>query len=251
MELSVVIIVSKMQPGWTEITLSNLAGMDAEIILYDTTGTRYPDTFLERYTVRLCRGPWEGYEHVRFRAAGCATHDWILMLHAGEQLDDRFKRSLRDLPGQTRAGAYRIRFKNFFQNRWLNHGDWGGYYHIRLANRRSVNIQDGRVTEQLFSAQQVRVGKLRGHILHSSIRDRYELVRKIANDAYVAATRYYREGRRISRVRRVFSPLAAFLHAYILKLGFLDGRHGFLCARMGAKYTSLKFIRLRELKTGF
>lgn len=250
MELSIVIIVSKSHADWTEKTLQNLAGLDAELLLYDTTNNTYAESVLQKQGVRFCRGPWEGYEHVRYTAALRAKYDWILMLHAGEQLDDRLKNSLRSFDLKSRQQAYRIRFKNFFDNKWLCHGEWGGYYHIRFANRKSVSVKDQRVTEQIFAQQEVPVGRLAGHILHSSIKDRNALIKKIAEDAELKAAKYFREGRSITPVRSWFSPLVTFFQAYILKLGFLDGRHGYFCARMGAKYTSLKYARLRELRKG-
>jgi len=35
-----------------------------------------------------------------------------------------------------------------------------------------------------------------------------------------------------------------------LKLGFLDGHAGYICARMTAYYTFLKYARLKELNKG-
>lgn len=250
MELSIVIIVSKNHADWVAKTLQNLAGLDADLLLYDTTNNIYTEQDLHQQGVRLCRGPWDGYEHVRYKAAVLAKYDWILMLHAGEQLDQSLKNSLRRFDHKSRQQAYRIRFKNFFDNKWLCHGEWGGYFHIRFANRKSVCIKDGRVTELIFAQQQVPVGRLAGHILHSSIKDRNALLKKIAEDADLKAAKYFREGRSIRPLRSFFSPWVTFFQAYILKRGFLDGWHGYFCARMGAKYTSLKYARLRELKNG-
>ena len=39
----------------------------------------------------------------------------------------------------------------------------------------------------------------------------------------------------------------SFINNYIFKLGFLDGHAGYVCAKMTAHYTFLKYARLREL----
>lgn len=92
------------------------------------------------------------------------------------------------------------------------------------------------------------MGKLQGCILQKEITDRYKLLRKITRDAYLFAAKYYREGRGVTLLRSFFSPVASFFQAYFFKLGFLDGQAGFFCAGMAAKYTSLKYSRLRQLR---
>ncbi|MBK8141683.1 MAG: hypothetical protein IPK57_12165 [Chitinophagaceae bacterium] len=51
----------------------------------------------------------------------------------------------------------------------------------------------------------------------------------------------------------VQTPLISWFYIFnysILKLGFLDGHAGYICARMTAYYTFLKYARLKELNKG-
>ena len=248
MELSIIVLVSPANRKRVELTVQNLAHLNAELLLYSTTAMLYPDEWLQQYRVRLFTGPLQGYEQVRYQAACLARYDWILMLHAGEQLDERLQESLRCFDYRYRPEAYRIRFKNLFGNKWLCHGEWGGDYHIRLANRNSVQLSNQRVSERLFVQQHILVRRLQGHILHSSFANREALHRKMLLDASMAAIKYYRQGRSISLLRKLFSPAVAFLQSFILKRGFLDGWAGYYCAKMKARYTVIKYARLRELK---
>lgn len=248
MELSIAIIVCKRDAAGTEKTVQSLFGLDADIFLYDTSNEDISAQQAAKYNIRLCKGAWEGYEQVRFKAAMKAKHDWILMLHTGEELDEKLRHSLQQLDYSNIRIAYRIGFINFFANKWLRHGAWGSYSPVRLANRGMVTVPGGRVNESIFSGQEIRIRKLKGHILHSSFRDRNGLAKKVIRDALLAAARYYREGRRVYLINMIVSPVIAFLQNYFFKLGFLDGANGYICARMGARYTFMKYARLRELK---
>ena len=46
----------------------------------------------------------------------------------------------------------------------------------------------------------------------------------------------------------LFNPMAAFIKAFILKRGFLDGTPGFAVAVMGAVSVFFKYAKLYELQ---
>jgi hypothetical protein len=75
------------------------------------------------------------------------------------------------------------------------------------------------------------VTSMRGDILHYTINSVDEHNRMIAERyAPLGAQKMYDEGRRTSPVKAVFSAWFAFIRAYFLKLGFLDGYAGFCIA---------------------
>lgn len=150
MKLSVVIIVSRRYAGGAEQTLKSLAGLEAEIVLFDTTNSDCLKTALQNYEFRVCKGTWDNYEHVRYKAAACATCDWILMMHTGEEIDDRLKKCLQSFAYGEKPVAFRVRLKSLFENKRLDHGEWSGFWRVRLANRKGIAIHDERVSEQVF-----------------------------------------------------------------------------------------------------
>lgn len=250
MKLSVVIIVCKNDAEGVEKTLRSVAALGADTLLYDTTNKDFSGQAALKYGVRSHRGEWEGYEQVRYKAAQEAKNDWILMLHAGEQLDEKLQNAVKKLDPENENLAYRIRFKTLFEDRWLTYGELGRYSNIRLANRTGLRIRDQRVNDAVFLKEWITIKKIRGYILHTSVRDRNELEQKIYRDALLGAAKYYRQGRKAAAIRLFFSPLATFFQTYFFKLGFLDGRQGYVCARLAAKYSFLKYTRLRKLNQG-
>lgn len=246
MELSIVIICKNDAAGM-EDTLRSIAGLDADILVYDAGSTDSSKQIAINNGVRLHEGEWESYNCIRYKAAQQARHDWILMLHTGEVLDDTLKSSLTNFKMPNDRFVYKIRFKNYFGKRWLQHGEWGRYSHIRLANRKGVKTNGHKVCDEIFSQPGIATKRINGFIIHRVQRDIHSFAKKIMNDALLSAARYHREGKKANAGKLVFSPLFAFVKNYVFKLGFLDGWEGYVCAQMSALYTFLKYTRLREL----
>jgi hypothetical protein len=247
MKLSVVIIVCKMDAAGTLRTLQSLRLPGADLVLYDTSRSGIAKALAGSFDARWVEGDWQGYEQVRYQASLVAMNDWILMMHTGEELDHRLRNSLLRLNYENSRVAYRIRFKSLFNRKWLCHGEWGGHYHIRLANRLTVSVVDQKVSEALFRQQGITVQKLGGNILHRVLHDQLSLHGKLRRDARLAAIRYFRLGQHCTLLHLIISPLIAFFQNYLLKLGFLDGRQGYVCARLGAWYTFAKYRQLRKM----
>lgn len=248
MNLSVVIIVSKHDAAGTERTIQSVTSLDADILLYDITRTAFAEAVAARYSTRFLKAAWEGYEQVRYHAARMAKFDWILMLHTGEVVDKKLHGSLRQFDYQSRGQAYRIRFLNRFEEKSQRYGYWIRDYRIRFANRTCVKVDNQRVNETIFSNQGVVVKRMKGAVLHSSVKNKKALQIKIIRDAMLAALKYHRLGRKPGIMRQFFSPPAAFIQQYFFKLGFLDGRAGFVFASKTALYSRLKYARLKELQ---
>ncbi len=247
MNLSVVILVSKDDAEGTEKTLKSTGGLNAEIILYDTTDTDFAEQASRNYNAKLYKGKWEGYDRVRYNAAARAAYDWVLMLHTGEELDEELKSSIRQLELKEPAKAYRIRFRNFYKNKWLRHGEWGKEFHIRLANKRSIRFERQQINENLFYRQNIPVENLHGFISHTIYSDSGQLSVRFKKDALFLAAKYHLQGKKSGVFKMLFSPVCAFLKNYLFKLGILDGGPGYLLSRMHAWHNFLKYARLRKL----
>jgi glycosyltransferase involved in cell wall biosynthesis len=246
MELSIVII-SKNDATGLERTLKNVASLNTEILVYDAGSTDGSREIAVENGAILYNGVWECYGHIRYKAALLACHDWILMLHTGEVVDEALKESLRNIDLTNAKQVYRIQFKNYFGNKWLRHGEKGRYSHIRLANRKGVETVGETVDESLFLQAGIEVKNSKGYIIHHAIKDCNAFAKKVMNDALLSAARYQRQGRKASFIKLLFSPIFSFIKNYFFKLGFLDGWEGFFCAGMSGWYNFLKYNRLREL----
>jgi len=242
-----VVIVCKNEADVIAATLQSLAGLTTDILVYDSGSTDGTQGIIKQFDARLNEGTWEGFGKTKNKAVALAKNDWILSLDADEAIDDELKRSLIGLSLTDEKTVVDILFKNFLGNKELKHGEWGGDHHVRVFNRKQVHWNEAPVHESLVFPEGVITRKIKGYILHRTMKDMDDYSRKMIQYAMLNAEKYYRQGKKASWSRIRLSPGFTFLNYYILKGGFLDGHTGYVCAKMTAYYTFLKYARLKEL----
>lgn len=242
-----VVIVCKNEAGVIGLTLQSLQGLTDDIVIYDNGSTDGTQEVVKQYNVYLHEGSWEGFGKTKRKAVALAGHDWILFLDADEAIDEELKKSIQELQPDSEKTVYEVAFRNFFKDKHLRFGEWGTDYHIRLFNRKYANWDEAPVHEKLVLADGVTVQKLNGNILHRTLKDIDDYRKKMIHYAVLGAEKYYRQGKKSNWFKRHLSPVFTFLNYYILKLGFLDGKEGFISARMTAWYTAMKYTKLKEM----
>lgn len=242
-----VVIICKNEADVIGQTLQSLEGLCDDIIVYDNGSMDNTIEQVKKFNVQLRQGIWEGFGPTKNKAIALAKHDWILSLDADEAIDQELKKSLLALQLTGENDVYEIRFKNFLGTKYLKYGEWGGDKHIRLFNRKKVYWDDASVHEELLIPPGMSIKKLNGYVLHQTMRDIHEYASKMFRYAMLNAEKYHLQGKKSSFFRIRVAPGLSFFNYFILKGGFLDGYAGYVCARMTAYYTFLKYARLREL----
>jgi glycosyltransferase involved in cell wall biosynthesis len=199
-------------------------------------------------------------------------HPWVYYSDADERvppaLRDELLRQLAN-PDSTHV-AYRLRYKNIFMGRWLRHGGIYPVWIMRLFRPDRVRYETREVNAH--PVVDGTVGELREHFIHYSF-NKGLLSWFVKHNGY--STMEAREGVRIrsrSSLRKewakLFSKDAAerrrsmknlsffiplrgmvrFLHMYLWRGGFLDGRAGYHYCAMIAMYEYWIELKIRELE---
>ena len=162
--------------------------------------------------------------------------------------------------------AFRVRFKNYFQDRWIKHSSLYPTWVVRLF--RPQNISFERATNLRYIVKG-REGRLNEHFLHYSFRrgilpwiqkhtvyaDGEARESLNANQAErgwlrlfsIDAVRRRSAWKRLS-MRMPLRPVARFVYMYFLRMGFLDGRPGLIYCALLSFYEWMIVLRLHELK---
>jgi glycosyltransferase involved in cell wall biosynthesis len=243
-----VVIIAKNEAHIIGQILQSLQGISDDIIVVDNGSTDGTQSICKEYSARLIETSWQGYGPTKNIGIDAATHDWILNLDADEAVDADLKTVIQNLPLQNENEAFEMRFKNFFLGKWIRHGEWGSDKHIRLFNRNKIRWNDAAVHESLTISAQTIVTLLNGYILHYTTHSLEEYEQKTVAYAKLNAQKYFRQGKKSSFIKRYISPIFSFIHNYIIRLGFLDGKEGFMIAKTTAYYTYLKYSFLKKMQ---
>jgi len=242
-----VVIICKNEEQEIGRTLQSLRDLTDDIVVLDNGSTDNSKNVIRASGARLIEESWEGFGKTKNKATGFAKYDWILNLDADESIDVELKNSLLSAELQNENEVFEIKFKNFLGDAYLRFGEWGGDRHIRLFNRKKVNWNEAVVHEGLVLPAGIRIKKLKGFVLHYTVKNEVEFAAKMLRYGLLNAEKYAAEGKRSSWTRVYLAPIFSFLRYYVFKLGFLDGHAGFICAKMSSYYTHVKYARLLKL----
>ena len=248
MEISVVII-TRNEAHIIGSTLKSLRGLTDDIVIVDSGSTDDTLNICRGFNAKIIETGWNGYGPNKNIGINAARHNWILNLDADEAIDEELKTAISKLSDPPANELYEMWFKNYFMNKWIRHGEWGSDKHIRLFNRTVVRWNEAAVHEQLMMSEKTTKQILPGYILHHTVHSLAEYEQKTIAYARLNAKKYAEQGKKWQWLRQQFSPVFSFIHNYLVRLGFLDGREGYLIARTTARYTYLKYAFLHELLT--
>ena len=242
-----IVIVCRNEAHIITRSLETLAGITDDILVYDNGSTDGTQELVKSFGVRLYEGAWEGFGKTKNRAIMLAKYDWILSLDADEGIDETLRRSLCEWQPGEMLEVFELSFKNFLGERHLAFGEWGNDSHVRIFNRLQVKWNDAPVHEELLFPPGIIVKKMKGYVLHRTMKDLLDYSHKMVHYAMLGAQKYFEQGKRPNWIKLHLSPGFNFIKFYFFKLGFLDGYPGYLSAKMTAWYTFMKYARLKEL----
>jgi glycosyltransferase involved in cell wall biosynthesis len=136
--------------------------------------------------------------------------------------------------------------KNFFLGRWIRRGGFYPDPKLRLIRRGAGKF------EEYGAHPTIKVNGPTGRLKHALIHNAYPMLRGYidhmnsysSSGAEVAVAK---GRRRFNLINIVIRPKLTFLYNYIFRLGFLDGREGFLLHLYHAVYVSWKYAKAWEL----
>ena len=208
------------------------------------------------------------------------SHDWVLIVDCDERITPELWDEIELAIQQPQLDGYYLNRRVFFLGAWIRHGgkypDWnlrlfrhqkGRYENLQTAD--IPNTGDNEVHEHVMIDGAV--GYLKQDMLHEDFRDLYHWLARHNRYSNWEARVYYNLltgmgdggtiganlfGDAVQRkrflkkiwVRLPFKPFLRFVLFYILRLGFLDGRAGYIYGRLLSQYEYQIGVKLFELK---
>ncbi len=243
-------IIAKDEAAHIEACVRSVAFCDEVLVLDSGSRDGTPD-LARRAGARVVETDWPGYVEQKGRAASLASNDWVLSLDADERVDDRLRAAVERLRagGEPREAGFEVTRHVFYLGRWIDHGGWFPEWRTRLFDRRRARWAGVDPHDRVEADGPV--GRIaEGEIQHFTYGSIAEHVAQIDRFTTIAAREKVARGERASLAATVLRPPWRFLRMYVLRLGFLDGRAGFVLASLAAYYVLLKYAKVWEA-TGY
>jgi hypothetical protein len=241
-----VVVIAKNEAARIEACLQSVSWAD-EIVVVDSDSSDATRDIARRFTSRVYEIPWRGFGPQKQAAVELATHDWILSVDCDERVTPDLATEICGILASNRPqDAYSVPRRTFLGTKEIRHCGWYPDRTVRLFDRRRARFSDQPVHERVIV--EGRAAECKGHLLHYSFSGIEPLLSKLNHYSDLSALQMFEEGRKSSFLDFTVRPLFAFVHTYVLRLGFLDGVEGLEIATTTALLTFTKYIKLRELR---
>lgn len=242
--------------------LKSLSGID-DILVVDSGSTDRTCALAEQLGARILTRSFDNFASQRNFGLdeGKLRYEWVLHLDADEVATPELLGALESLTPKSGIEGYRVPSKTILNGRWLKYSGMYPTYQVRLGHRDRMRFkQVGHGQREDLTLEQV--GTLHEPYLHYNFSHGLtQWLSKHASYANAEAEQLLQgckevhnlgglcsgnrtERRRalkrlVNRLPVVLRPPLRFLHAYILRRGFLEGRAGLQYALMLSCYEAM------------
>lgn len=276
-----VVVLAYNEESNLERCLQSVRGHAGEIVVVDSFSTDGTLDIARRYTEKIHQHLYQGHpqqwqwtlSHVPF------DFDWILAVDADFLVTPALWHAIGEALLDNDAGinGYFVRHRQIFRGRFLRHGALYPRYWLRLFRHRAVRVDLAELVDVHFYVQPP-VGRLEHDVIEDNVKDR-DLAFWIRKQLRFAERQAVEELRRLGgagtepaapprllgspdqrilrlkqmwrRLPRYLRPFLLFGYRYVIRLGFLDGKEGFLYHFTQALLYRLAVdVRMEELEAG-
>jgi len=124
----------------------------------------------------------------------------------------------------------------------MKHSGWWPDHVIRLIRRDAARFSDDRAHERLLVEGVTR--KLKQPLMHEAISTMDQMLGKMNLYSTASARMLHERGRKASLATAILHGTWAFFRTYVFRLGFLDGREGFILAVANAEGSYYRYVKL-------
>ncbi len=216
-----------------------------EIVILDSGSVDETEAIARQFTDKFfINTSWPGFGKQRQLAQSYVASDFVLWLDADERVTPELKESIQHAIGNYQGKqVYRINRLTTAFGKQINHSGWSPDWVVRLFKTSETQYNDALVHESVVIPEGFTTVTLQGRLKHFTYEKLSEYTSK--THQYMQAWADQREGRKqASLFGAVLHGFFRFIKMYILKKGFMDGRHGLLLAILSANTTFTRYADL-------
>jgi glycosyltransferase involved in cell wall biosynthesis len=263
-----VVILTKNEERDLPACLASLNWTD-DVHVLDSGSTDNTVPIAEGFGAIISQNPFESFGKQRNFALDnlCLKYDWILFLDADEVVTSEFKAEVvkRISEADDSIAGFYCCWKMILEGKWLKYCDNFPKWQFRMLKKgrasftdfghgQKEGIVDGKI--EYIKEPYLHYGFSKGWALWLERHNRYSTLE--AKERYLNTPPFKNIFSKNSSIRNPALkswlskvpgwPMLRFLQAYIISLGFIEGKQGFIYCSNMAYYEFLIQIKIRELK---
>lgn len=215
-----------------------------EIIILDSGSTDGTQAICAEYTEHVFNADWPGFGPQKNCALAKASGDWVLSIDSDEVVMPTLASEIQQIIKNAGNGfaAFSIRRHSRFLGKLIRYGDWRNDRPVRLFRRANARFSDDAVHERLIVDG--KIGACQAFMLHDAFTSLDEVLVKMNLYSSLSAEMKTACGKRGGLFKAITHGLWTFTRGYVLRLGFLDGKEGFMLAVSNAQGCYYRYLKM-------
>lgn len=228
------LIITYNEIGYIKKCIESVSFAD-EIIVVDSYSTDGTYEYLANHSeVKVIQHPFKNFTAQKTFTLNQATNDWVLFVDADEVVSTALQNEIKTCIGNNpKHVAYWFYRKFMFKQQRLNFSGWQTDKNYRLFRKSKVNFSSKRIVHETLEIDGSS-GIFKNKLTHFCFKDYETYKKKIYLYGRLKAKEAFAKNKRFNLLLFLLKPTWKFFHNYFLRLGFLDGKKGFIICSLDA-----------------
>lgn len=242
------LIITYNEMGYIEKCIDSVCFAD-EIIVVDSYSTDGTFDFLKDHPkVKVIQNPFENFTAQKSFALKQATNDWVLFLDADEIVSTSLQMEIAEtVSSDTEIAAFWFYRQFMFKNEKLNYSGWQTDKNYRLFRKSKASFSDCKIVHETLDVDGTS-GILKEKLIHYCYKNHEDYKGKMLKYGRLKAIESFYREKKYSFAMMIAKTSWKFFNHYILRLGFLDGKKGFIICHLNSLGVLEHYRELKKLE---
>ena len=242
------LIITYNEIGYIEKCIESVSFAD-EIIVVDSFSTDGTYEFLKSHPkVKVIQNPFENFTAQKSFTLKQASNDWVLFLDADEIVSNALQQEiLETVSSGTNISAFWFYRQFMFKNEKLNYSGWQTDKNYRLFRKSNAKFSDCKIVHETLDVDGDS-GILKEKLTHYCYKDYEDYKSKMLKYGRLKAIESFYKEKKYNYALMVLKTSWKFFNHYILRLGILDGKKGFIICHLNALGVLERYKELKRLE---
>lgn len=245
-QLSVVIITFNEETNIGRC-LASVINVADEVVVVDSFSTDKTKQICLDKNVRFVEHKFDGHIEQKNFAITQAKNQHVLSLDADEALTEELKEAIIKIKNNWQADGYSFNRLTNFCGTWIKHCGWYPDKKLRLWDISQGKWGGDNPHDKFIMSKGAEIKHINSDILHYSFYTIEQHLKQIDFFTDIGSKVAFEKGKTSTLFTIFYKSTFKFFRDYVLKLGFLDGYHGYVVCKNSAHAKRLKYSKLRKL----
>ncbi len=216
-----------------------------EIVIVDSYSTDNTLKIAREFTNKILQHEYINSASQKNWAIPQLSNEWIMIVDSDERVTPELRDEILNiLTNGTNYNGFYIYRKNHFLGKPIRFCGWNKDKCLRLFKKGKGKYQDREVHADIIIDG--KIGYLKNRLLHYTFSDFDQYLKKWDRYTSWAANDRGKKTKKVHWYHLTLRPLWRFIKQYIFKLGFLDGKEGYIICKLAAVSVFMKYAKLWE-----